>query len=41
MNIENFDFPDALRLLADRAGIVLPESNNRDEQLRIEARKTF
>ncbi len=41
MNIENLDFPDALRLLADRAGIVLPESNNRDEQLRIEARKNI
>lgn len=41
MNIENLDFPDALRLLADRAGIILPESNNKEEQLKTEARKSI
>jgi len=39
MNIENLSFPDALRLLADRAGIVLPEPDNQEEQQRIRLRK--
>lgn len=39
MNIENLSFTDALRLLADRAGIVLPEPDNREEQQKLRLRK--
>jgi len=39
MNIENLTFPDALRFLADRAGIVLPEPDDKEEQQRIKVRK--
>lgn len=41
MNIENLSFPDALRLLADRAGIVLPEPDNKEEQQKIKIRKSI
>jgi len=41
MNIENLSFPDALRLLADRAGIVLPEPDDKEEQQKIKIRKSI
>jgi len=41
MNIENLGFPDALRLLADRAGIVLPEPDDKEEQQKIKMRKSI
>lgn len=41
MNIENLDFLDALRLLADRAGIILPEPDNKEEQQKIKIRKNI
>jgi len=39
MNIENLDFQDALRLLADKAGILLPEPDDNAEQEKIKLRK--
>lgn len=39
MNIENLDFVESLRFLADRAGIVLPEPENDEEQKKIRLRK--
>lgn len=39
MHIENLDFVEALRFLADRAGIVLPEPDNNEEQQKIRLRK--
>jgi len=39
MHIENLDFLEALRFLADRAGIVLPEPDNDEEQQKIRLRK--
>jgi len=39
MNIENLEFVDALKLLADRAGITLPESEDPKERERAERRK--
>lgn len=41
MNIENLSFPDALRLLAERAGIVLPEPDDKEEQQKIKIRKSI
>ncbi len=39
MNIENLDFPEALKQLADRAGVVLPESEDKGERERSELKK--
>jgi len=39
MNIENLDFPDALKQLADRAGIILPESEDKGERERSSLKK--
>ncbi|NLW03309.1 MAG: DNA primase [Clostridiaceae bacterium] len=39
MNIENLEFVDALKLLADRAGIALPESEDPKERERARRRK--
>ncbi len=39
MNIENLDFTDALRLLADKSGISLPEPNDNSERQKITLRK--
>ena len=39
MNIENLDFLDALRFLADKAGITLPEPDDTVEQQKIKLRK--
>ncbi len=39
MNIENLDFPEALRFLADRAGIVIPEPDDDQEQHKIKLRR--
>ncbi|NLY19630.1 MAG: DNA primase [Clostridiaceae bacterium] len=39
MNIENLDFQDALRLLADKAGILLPDPDDSAEQGKIKLRK--
>ncbi|AGC68367.1 DNA primase DnaG [Thermoclostridium stercorarium subsp. stercorarium DSM 8532] len=39
MNIENVSFPDAVKMLADRAGIVLPEPDDKEEQQKIRLRK--
>ncbi|NLN65526.1 MAG: DNA primase [Clostridiaceae bacterium] len=39
MHIENLDFVEALRFLADRAGMVLPEPDNKEEQHKIKLRK--
>ncbi len=41
MNIENLDFPEALRFLADRAKIVLPEPDDDEEQRKIKLRKSI
>ena len=39
MNIENLDFLDALRFLANKAGITLPEPDDTAEQQKIKLRK--
>jgi len=39
MNIENLEFVDALKLLAERAGITLPESEDPKERERAQRRK--
>ena len=39
MGIENLEFPEAVRQLADRAGISLPESEDRGEQERSRLKK--
>ncbi|NLM27707.1 MAG: DNA primase [Clostridiaceae bacterium] len=39
MNIENLDFPEALRFLAERAGINLPEPDDTKEQHKSRLRK--
>lgn len=39
MGMENLEFPDALKLLAERAGIELPESSDDGERERSELRK--
>lgn len=39
MNIENLEFVEALKFLADRAGIALPESEDPQERERAEQRK--
>ncbi|MBP7175508.1 MAG: DNA primase [Thermoclostridium sp.] len=39
MHIENLDFVEALRFLADRAGMTLPEPDNHEEQHKIKLRK--
>ncbi len=41
MHIENLDFLEALRFLADRAGIVLPEPENDEEQQKIRLRRNI
>lgn len=39
MNIENLDFQDALRFLADKAGVSLPEPDDSAEQQKMKLRK--
>ncbi len=39
MHIENLDFVEALRFLADRAGMTLPEPDDHEEQHKIKLRK--
>ena len=34
MRIENLDFPDAVRLLAEKAGMVVPENNENEKNIR-------
>ncbi len=40
MSIENLDFPEALRFLADRSGITLPEPEDKGEKERSNRKKT-
>lgn len=39
MSIENLGFVDALKLLSDRAGIILPDKNNRIDQTKYKGRQ--
>lgn len=39
MQMENLDFVESLRFLAERAGMVLPEPNNKEEQQKLRLRK--
>jgi len=39
MGIENLDFPEALRMLADRAGITLPEPDDNEEREKARIRR--
>ena len=39
MNYENYSFPEAIRMLAERAGVQLPEEDESEEQRRKEGRR--
>lgn len=39
MNYENYSFPEAIRMLAERAGVQLPEADESEEQRRKEGRR--